>query len=256
MRPGMLVAMAALQALTWDGTPLEIGTSKQLFLDDYVVERTENVARRLHHPVRYAGNPVVAATSPWENPDAGSSSGAYVFGSAVIFDEGDRLFKMWYRSDHLIAPPRGSNARYESPPGGYSALYAISKDGLRWEKPDLGLAPYKGSTANNLLPAEPGTKGFIRRSMIVKDYEEPDSARRYKMLYMDELGPDNWGLRKAWSPDGIHWRMNAGAPVRFDRGELENLRANGELFGWDPRRRRFVLFTLSGNSAPADVDGR
>jgi hypothetical protein len=267
-QPGIIASMAALTmfgAAAFDtqnisGDALRIGSTRQLFLDDYVIDRMQNVVRRLHRPVRYPGNPLIAADKPWEAPAVGSGSGVSLFGGAVIFDEEERLFKMWYRTDRVLPSPPGSATTFVTPPGGYSALYATSRDGLHWEKPALGLVEHNGSRQNNILPAGKGATGFIRRPMIIKDYHDPDPGGRYKMLYMDELGPDNWGLRKALSPDGIRWQMDAGTPIPFRQNEVgavKGLRANGELFGWDPRRHRYVLYTLSSSGlTPADVDGR
>ena len=71
------------------------------------------------------------------------------------------------------------------------------------------------------------------------------------MLYMDEIG-ERYGLAKAYSRDGIRWRMNVGQPVFFE----PPVRPNGELFGWDPRIRRYVHVHPRGRAIPADVDGR
>ena len=52
--------------------------------------------------------------------------------------------------------------------------YAVSKDGVIWEKPDLGLVTLQGSTRNNIVPAEPGV-GYL-----ILDGREEDPSRRYK----------------------------------------------------------------------------
>src|SRR4051812_44216825 len=87
---------------------LQIGSHKQLFLDDYVIEQKHNVFRRLHHPVRDPNNPLIRANSAWEKPSQGSNSGAYLFGSTALYDEQERLFKIWYRTDQLVLAPPGS----------------------------------------------------------------------------------------------------------------------------------------------------
>ena len=46
--------------------PLEIGTRKQLFIDDYVVDRTDGVQRTLNQPTKYVGNPGMIPLYPWE----------------------------------------------------------------------------------------------------------------------------------------------------------------------------------------------
>ena len=58
----------------------------------------------------------------------------------MLNDEEDSHFKMWYRTS---LPLDGSDTRRSrEPEGGYKACYAVSDDGVHWEKPSLGLAEY------------------------------------------------------------------------------------------------------------------
>jgi hypothetical protein len=223
---------------------IQIGDQKQLMLDDDVIDQTINCQRQFHRPVKYERNPLIEADKTWEQGGAGT----YLFGGTVVFDEEAQVFKMWYRTDKLVRLPAGG---FEIPKGGYSACYAVSKDGLKWEKPPLGLTEYEGSSQNNILPPGVGGKDYVRRPNLIKDYEEPDPEKRYKMVYMDSIG-GKFVLAKAYSRDGIHWRMNIGTPVRFE----EPLVPNGVLFGWDPRNHQYLLIHRKSGSINADVDGR
>jgi hypothetical protein len=225
---------------------LRIGSVRQLFLDDFVIEQTENVRRQFHRPVRYGGNPLLEADQPWEQ----GGDGVYLFGGTLIFDEEEQIFKMWYRT-HVVEKTSAGDAIGEMPKGGYRTCYAISRDGLTWEKPNLGQVKYAGSTDNNMLPPGVGGMEYIRRPNLIKDYQEKDPEKRYKMVYMDEFG-EKFVLAKAYSSDGIHWRMNAGQPVFFAPPVIPN----GVLFGWDPKIQLYVLFHRKADSIPADVDGR
>lgn len=223
---------------------LHIRGEKQLLLDDEVIDQTVNCQRQFHRPVRYPGSPLIEADRPWEQGGAGT----YLFGGTVLFDEEAKIFKMWYRTDKIVKLPHGG---YEIPEGGYSACYAVSKDGLNWEKPVLGLVDYEGSTQNNILPRGAGEKAYVRRPNLIKDYEELDPEKRYKMVYLDEVKGE-FVLAKAYSRDGIYWRMNVGRPVLFEKPLIPN----GELFGWDPKLRQYMLFHRKSGSIMADVDGR
>lgn len=225
--------------------PIEIGSTRQLFLDDHIVDTMDGVVRQFHRPTRWEGNPVIQADQPWER----GGGGVYLFGGTVMYDEEDGLFKMWYRTSLPMAASASRALR--EPEGVYKACYAVSDDGIHWHKPALGLTEFDGSRGNNLLP--PSIEGMkqIRRPNLIKDYEEPDPERRYKMLYMDNF-KGKWALSKGFSRDGITWRMNVGTPHIFERP----IAPNGILFGWDPRRREYVHYHRKSGTMPADVDGR
>ena len=225
--------------------PIEIGSTRQLFLDDHIVDTMDGVIRQFHRPTRWEGNPVIQADQPWER----GGGGVYLFGGTVMYDEEDGLFKMWYRTSLPMAASASRALR--EPEGVYKACYAVSDDGIYWHKPALGLTEFDGSRDNNLLP--PSIEGMkqIRRPNLIKDYEEPDPERRYKMLYMDNF-KGKWALSKGFSRDGITWRMNVGTPHIFERP----IAPNGILFGWDPRRREYVHYHRKSGTMHADVDGR
>ncbi len=225
--------------------PIDVGCRSQLFLDDHVVESVVDVRRQLHRPTRYGGNPVLRADMPWEQ----GGNGVYLYGGTVMFDEEDGVFKMWYRTASVDVDVSGGKPA--EVPGAYKACYAVSDDGLRWERQPLGLVEHGGSTDNNMLPPAQGTRAHIRRPNLIKDYADPDPQRRYKIAYMDNFD-GRWGLAKGYSADGIHWTMNVGEPSFFARP----VAPNGILFGWDPRMRRFVHYHRKSDSVRADVDGR
>lgn len=225
--------------------PINVGSTRQLFLDDYVVDRTDNVVRQLHRPVKHSENPVVQVDRDWEIP----GGLAYLIGGTVIYDEEQGRYRMWYRiTDKLteMDGPRASRA-----PGGFKASYALSDDGVHWEKPVLGLSEIGGSKENNVLPPGTGGTSHIRRPNLVVDYEEPDPRRRHKMVYMDNFD-GRWALVKAYSEDGIRWDMGVGEPKFFAEGVFPN----GIVFGWDPKREEYVHYHRVGIPTRADVDGR
>ena len=223
---------------------VDIGSRRQLLLDDHVIERTEGAQRRLHRPKRYGHVPLLEADRPWEQ----GGNGVSLLGGTVLYDEEECTFKMWYRNSRVVR----TNAGYETPhTRGYTSCYAVSEDGLNWEKPDIGQVDFEGSTRNNILPPAIGGSAFIRRPNLIVDYEDSDPGRRYKMAYMDEAG-GRWVLSQGYSADGIQWQMNAGTPTYFQPPIIPN----GVLFGWDPNCQRHVFFHRTFTRVPADVDGR
>ena len=96
-----------------------------------MLAQTENVWRSVHHPARHEANPVLIPDRPWE--------GYLVLQpGTVIWDEEDGCFKMWYNAQ----PSR------DRPDAEKNLCYATSSDGANWDKPELGLEEFDGSTAN------------------------------------------------------------------------------------------------------------
>ncbi len=179
------------------GAPLQIGSQRQLFLDDRLIERTENLARRVCPVAKHPGNPVIRPEEAWE------PRGYLLFGS-VLRDEEEGIWKAWA----------------DGREGG--VFYFTSPDGVHWERPTLDLFPLDGRSTNRVvLPRgespEPGWRGFQEFFGVTKAPDEPDPERRYRMGWLwldrDYQGPhearfhpgQRRGLGVAFSPDGIHW---------------------------------------------------
>jgi len=196
-----------------------VGHTKQLFIDDLVIGSVTDLSRKVHEPSRHAGNPLITGDEPWERWLVG------VNGRPVIYDDESREFKMWYGT-YLPDATAPTGIRYR-------VCYAVSKDGIRWERPELGQVEWAGSRGTNILK---GGENWIRRPNVLKDLGDPDPARRYKMTYADVFN-GRTAITKAYSSDGIHWRSNGdGAPwFRTEHG--------ANLLGWDPRVARYVIFT-------------
>ena len=85
--------------------------------------------------------------------------------------------------------------------------YAVSTDGLNWEKPELGLVEFNGSKRNNLLPFE--ARGEPTSCSVLHDPEDPDPARRFKMITEDHP----YYITASFSHDGIHWKEGPNNPI-------------------------------------------
>jgi len=91
--------------------------------------------------------------------------------------------------------------------------YAESGDGIVWTKPALGQVLFKGSRANNALGL-PHT--VVSGAVVIRDDDEADPARRYKMTYQffpEQSDPEIPGYGRqpsvalAVSPDGLRWTV-------------------------------------------------
>ena len=190
-----LVMLAATGAYAQQ--PAQIGSYRQLFVDDAMVAGISNVTYTLHQPTKHAvggvPTPVVMADQPWEQL-------LFIYGT-TIYDQQSRMYKMWYES-----MPDSTTT---------DICYATSTDGVNWTKPNLGVTAYGGSTANNIVGGfDFYTDGFG----VIKDVSDPNPARRYKMLTYK--GGDTFAAMV--SPDGINWSgpINTGASATYQTGDV------------------------------------
>ena len=154
--------------------PIDVG--RQLFVDDFLIEKTDLV-RTFHRPEHHAASPVVKVDTPAEKQ--GKAPFAAVFSDGAWYDPADRLFKMWYMAGIFTG-----------------TAYATSRDGVHWQKPALDVEP-----GTNLVDR-------IRRdsSTVWLDWAETDPKRRWKMFTATVgQGRRGWFLAVKGSADGIHW---------------------------------------------------
>ena len=198
--------------------PLQIGNREQLFLDDYMIARTGNISRRINSARKHP-EPVIAPDKVWER------NMTVVFGT-VLFDAEEKTYKAWYYA------------------GGHVG-YAVSTDGLTWEKPELDVVTYDGRKTN--LVVERGRFGdFFELFGVLKDPTDPDPARRYKMAFvtLDREFDGTYrhqfhrgerrALGTAVSPDGIHWSM--------EREVASTDVCDISRFYQDPQTGKYILF--------------
>ncbi|MDE2777617.1 MAG: hypothetical protein OXI77_16950 [Chloroflexota bacterium] len=86
---------------------------------------------------------------------------------------------------------------------------AFSRDGYKWDKPNLGLVKYKGSRDNNLV--DMGDAGHIAACVVFHDPADPDESRRFKMAFEDQRYGNRFAV--AFSPDGLRWTESPANPV-------------------------------------------
>jgi len=166
----------------------DIGNRRELFVDDYLIQRLTRSRRVLHHP--QAREVAVVHDAPWE--------GNVCFYHTVFRD--DDRYRMYYRGMH--AGPRGS---HPDAVGHEVVCYAESRDGIRWTKPKLGLHEFGGSKQNNIIWTGVGTHNFVP----FKD-SNPDCRPEAKYK---AVAATHEGLYILRSADAIHWSLITDRPV-------------------------------------------
>ena len=127
------------------------------------------------------------------------------------------MFKMWYY---------GTDGDQWA--GGKSHLcYAISHDGLTWDKPTLGLVEFHGSNDNNIVHED------FRLAYVFID-PHGKAEERFKMIHW--TGP---GIRVETSPDGLHWDHPS--------HEVSTLAPDTQKMAWwEPRLNKYVAYFRVG----------
>ncbi|MCK4294820.1 MAG: HEAT repeat domain-containing protein [Planctomycetes bacterium] len=180
--------------------------NRYLLLDSRIIEDTENAILTVGAVQKDRRNPLFKEDKPWEP----RFDNVYC---NVIYDEQDKTYKCWY-SPFIIderttsTPPEKRNPESQnymsSRPRGreMGVCYAVSKDGIHWQKPELGLVEFGGNKKNNIQMRGQEMRGMFRGphgAGVFKDLHESDLAKRYKMFFRAEK------MAVAFSPDGVHW---------------------------------------------------
>lgn len=197
-------------SLHFDGKP-------QFFFDDFLLSDCKNVYRESETAVKKK-NPVLIPEKPWEARRTQVCT--------VLYDENEKLYKMWYSTSYYkYGLPKNIPAVLQKDMHG-ALMYATSKDGYIWEKPNLGVTDFMGSTDNNIVV----WKNFIAASdSVVCDPNEKNPDKKYKLYSHQDLH----GAYVAYSPDGIHWSD-------FNR-EKYVIECNDVLsVGWDDNKEQYI----------------
>ncbi|MFP3903509.1 MAG: hypothetical protein ACLFWB_04615 [Armatimonadota bacterium] len=195
-----------------DEAPVNIGSEKQLFVDDYLVDEVRDLRLSVHQWEKHLANPVIIADRPWESDDT-----VLVYGGA-LYDEDEGVFKIWYWS---------YNDDDET------MLYAVSDDGITWEKPELDVYRFEDMRTNVVMASEPGGRNMETYGAMQCPWD-PDPGGLYKTCFWEARPDGRRGVWTATSPDGIHWTKSE-APICDEAGDTVG-------FYYDDLAERYVCF--------------
>lgn len=214
-RHRVLLQAVAVTFLSWmlqaADDAISIGADRQLFIDDRLIDRaqTKDVSRELHSPTDVRR--VLKAERP-------SEALGFIFYGSVVDDGG--TVKLFHGS-------------YDADKKKHFSL-ATSKDGIHFERPDLGLTEYHGNTANNILPVHAVEAG------VFLDPHAP-AEKRYRLLFTQHWpDPEKAGVYVASSPDGIHWNVGENRVLPFA--------PDSQHTGlWDEKLGKYVIYVRAWN---------
>jgi hypothetical protein len=192
---------------------VDIGTTKQLFLNQTLIQSYSGVVFTMNPPVR-TGRIVLKADAPWEKAAQGHI-GSYC---SILKDKGK--IRLWY------------DVRFGDT---VQVAYAESSDGLHFTKPILGLHPLNGTTDNNIvMPTR------IGGGSVWVDPRAPED-QRYRSQSKGYNSPTAGQLHWFTSGDGIHW-------TPWQTQDIGACDTQSIAF-WDHRIQRYVLYTRQNPGA-------
>lgn len=195
-----------------------------LAVDERAFPLRENLALYLTKPEIRSESVLVPSTDP-QAPD---SAATHHYGTVLLENS---LFRMWYYAVHKVGDEGGIGVSPVS--------YAESNDGENWTRPHLGQVEWKGSRDNNLIALGPDSTQECSGVSVIRDDEDPDPSRRYKMVYGKQLPAEHkerlgvgrrWVVRTATSPDGIDWTEQPGLVSGAKFAELSSFYIHNGLY--------------------------
>jgi hypothetical protein len=179
---------------------INVDVGRQLFVDDFLIEQT-TLLRVHHRPTYHPASPVLKVDRPWEGK--GSRARAAVFSDGVWFDPKDQTYKMWYWA-----------SRFAESPARFDTCLATSKDGIRWEKPELDVVP-----GTNIVVRDEENVGRNSNTVWL-DHFETEPAKRFKMFRIIQEKDKGNRCRVSTSSDGVHWTNRTETAATGDRSTV------------------------------------
>lgn len=213
---------------------------KYLVLDSRIIESTKNAKLTLGEVRKEKSNPLFVEDQSWEP----RYDNMY---PNVIYDEEENLYKCWYcpfivdqrtTETHPDRRKPSLTPYMDARPAGReeALLYATSKDGINWTKPNLGIVNFNGNSNNNIVSR--GLSG----AGVIKDELEKLPGRRYKAFYCS-----NSGYKMRYSSDGLNWGDEVALPGVGESDCHANMIWSPELKKYVGILRHYDPIPVTGN---------
>ena len=202
---------------------VDLGSRRELFVDDYLIERLRGASLALQSPT--SREVVMSFTRPWEGP----ATAFY-----TVFTDGG-IARLYYR---------GAAMKSRTVVGHEVACCAESGDGIRWVRPKLGLCEFRGATANNIVWDGIGCHNFA-------PFRDTNPACRPSRRYKALGSRSKAALFAFVSPDGLRWKLLRRQPVIT--AALPQMFDSQNLAFWDAERGHYVMFLRCRRDGVRDI---
>ncbi|MBN2293321.1 MAG: hypothetical protein JXM70_12900 [Pirellulales bacterium] len=197
---------------------IDIGSRRELFIDDYMIDSMKNVELKFHEPVRRE------IAIQWDKPWEGSGCGY-----TTVFQDGDK-YRMYYKSWQHSG--QSKNCPFHRLVIGY----AESDDGIKWRRPSLGLFDFNGSKENNITLNEIDGSECHDFSPFIDKNPQATADAKYKAIGLAYKHK----IRGVWafkSPDGVNWTLMKDKPV-YSKGAFDTQ----NIAYWSEKDGKYVLY--------------
>ena len=193
-------------------SPFALGADKHLFLDEFLITTKKGVSIRVNPPQRK--ELVIIPDKPWER--GGITSYCNVFADPIA-----KELRLYYVPVDLDSNPI------------FRLAMATSKDGVHWDKPELGAVAWRGSKANNIV-----IDGQREGTVMIDPNGTPD--KRYVFLSSEPT----LRTRLFISPDGIGWKMHPAV--------ISKIHSDSQISTfWDEQLGKYVHYPRVGHRGRA-----
>lgn len=246
MRPDLVLFASLTLAMASSakeplGEVVDLGTRRELFVDNLLIDKLTGARLKMHQPERLRRVP----PRPF---------GHY----ATVLKDGNRL-RLYYRGDKVPgAHWRNGWGKYHE---GEVTLYAESTDGgIHWKEPNLGLCRIPEVPKGNAILEVTESTFLVTHNFTPFIDTRPGApkAERYKALGGGRYPAKNWGgwktkderenLRKKYGPgglkafvsaDGLRWKLLQRQPVIGE--DLGSFDSQNVAF-WSEAEKRYVAY--------------
>ena len=229
----------------YDATVLQIGSNPQVFVDNTLIEQVDCVTRRWHKPKRKFAEPILKADRPWEDTLYFTYSNFN-----VLQDPTDGLIKCWYEDIGPLTPHRAH-------PWKNRMLYAVSRNGIDFEKPPLGKVFIDGQDTNiyagyveGATPDANNPWADIGTHSVAVVIDPTSTDQRYRMLFSRAREGRRHEIECGYSADGINWHPYGERP---SFGTAGTHLSDVSTITFDPQTRLFLHYTRHGGMMAAGV---